>query len=53
MNDKNLVQVVPTAIYIETPRPKCRPEKIDSVLKKRMRDFLRARQRRIQRGTRP
>ena len=34
--------------YIETPRRKRRPEKIDSVLKKRMKEFMRQKRRRQQ-----
>ena len=33
------------AVYIETPRMACRPEKISSVLEKRMKEFIRRRRR--------
>ncbi len=51
MNGKNLVQNL-QAMYIETPRLKRRPEKIDSVLRKRMKEFMRERRRRLQREAR-
>ncbi len=35
--------------YIETPRRAARPEKISSVLEKRMKEFLRTRRRRVRR----
>ena len=50
MSNKNPVQS-PQVIYIETPRLKRRPEKIDSVLQKRMQDFTRARRRKLRQGT--
>lgn len=51
MSGKNLAQNTQTT-YIETPRLKRRPEKIDSVLKKRMKEFTRERRRRLRREVR-
>lgn len=36
-----------TVQYIETPRRPCRPEKIDVLLERRMKEFLLERRRRI------
>ncbi|MFZ1258747.1 MAG: hypothetical protein WAQ25_04740 [Candidatus Saccharimonas sp.] len=34
-------------LYIETPRSAARPERIDAILQKRLKDFLLARQQRM------
>ncbi len=52
MSGKNLTQNLQIT-YIETSRLKRRPEKIDSVLEKRMKEFTRKRRCRIQQGVQP
>ena len=47
MSGKNLAQNLQTTTYIEIPRLNRRPERIDSVLKKRMKEFTRERRRRL------
>ncbi len=49
MSGKNLAQNLQTTTYIEIPRLNRRPERIDSVLKKRMKEFTRERRRRLRR----
>lgn len=44
MTDKSPIKQLKLT-YIETPRAKCRPEKISQLLEKRMKDFLLERQR--------
>lgn len=48
MSSKHPVKL-PQTMYIETPRGKCRPEKISSVLEKRMKAFARKRRRHVRR----
>lgn len=45
-NEPTTTSLQPNAnTYIETPRTNCRPERIDAVLERRMKDFLLARRR--------
>lgn len=47
MNDELSLTTEVLAPYIETPRTMTKPEKIDTLLEKRMREFLLERRRRI------